>query len=431
MNPLKSDSAARFVGFIQKFIQSQSLGGIVLILSALVAFAWANSSWSSHYFAMREIPIGVRFGGPALEKSLALWVNDGLMAVFFFLVGLEIKREWLVGELSSLRNAVLTVMAAIGGMIIPAAIYAVMNWGKPGIGGWGVPMATDIAFALGILSLLGDRVQLPLKVFLTALAIIDDLGAVLIIALFYTADLHWLSLLYSMAVFTAAFTYARIGTGSGWVFGLLGVVMWYFMLKSGVHATVAGVLLAFSVPIRRKLEPTCLRSEWMKVQEQEVEDIEDVIQHLETFLENTRSPLHRIEHSLHPWVAFLVMPVFAFLNSGVNVAGGGTTLSPVVAGTFLGLALGKPIGVLGFSWLAVRLGWASLPGGSTWTAMAGAGFLAGIGFTMSLFIAALAFESPGLLDQAKIGILTASVLSAAIGLWLVRHATGIASRNSP
>jgi Na+:H+ antiporter, NhaA family len=423
MNADKSDTPSQFVTFIQKFTQSQSLDGMVLIFSALLAFIWANSPWSSQYFALKETPLGIRLGASALEKPLALWVNDGLMAIFFFLVGLEIKRERLLGELSNLRNAILTILAAVGGMIVPAAIYATVNWGRPGIQGWGVPMATDIAFALGVLSLLGNRVTPSLKVFLTALAIIDDLGAVLIIALFYTADLHWLSLLYSLGVLAAAFTYARAGGRTGWVFALLGVVMWYFMLKSGVHPTVAGVLLAFAVPIRRKLGPNSLRSEFSNFQNQPFEDAEDAIERTETLLAGARSPLHRMERLLHPWVAFLVMPVFAFLNAGVDVTASGSALSPVAQGAFFGLILGKPIGVLSFSWLGVRLGWASLPSGSTWIAMAGTGLLAGIGFTMSLFIAGLAFEAPELLDQAKIGVLTASVLSAVVGLWLMSRAT--------
>jgi NhaA family Na+:H+ antiporter len=372
------------------------------------------------------VSFGVGLGGWSLEKPLLLWINDGLMALFFFLVGLEIKREVSVGELTNPRDAALAVVAALGGVVVPATIYAAINWGGEGIGGWGVPMATDIAFALGVMALLGSRVPLSLKVFLTALAIVDDLVAVLVIALFYTDGVDLLSLTLSLGVLALAFAYGRRGGRSIRVLAALGVISWFFMLQSGVHATVAGVLFALVIPMRRKVAPEDLRDELRAGLERgKFEEVEAKVANLERVLEDAQSPLHRLEHSLHPWVAFLVMPVFALFNAGVSLAGGGLA-NPVALGVLLGLLAGKPVGVLGFSWLATRLGWASLPQGIGWGAMAGVGLLAGIGFTMSLFIGTLAFKGSELLDQAKLGILAASVVAAASGLALL--ARNVSSR---
>ncbi len=355
-----------------------------------------------------------------MEKPLLLWVNDGLMALFFFLVGLEIKREVTVGELSEPRDAALAVVAAVGGVLVPGAIYAAVNWGGEGIGGWGVPVATDIAFALGVMSLLGDRVPLSLKVFLTALAIVDDLVAVLIIALFYTEGISLVNLVLSLGVLVLTFVYGLNGGRDLKVFAFLGVVVWFFMLQSGIHATVAGVLLALAVPMKRKIAPEDVRDELRAgLEDRRFEGVEVKVASLERVLEDAQSSLHRLEHLLHPWVAFLVLPVFALFNAGVSLSGGGGVLNSVTAGVFLGLLVGKPVGVLVFSWLATRLGWASLPDGVGWSSMAGASFLAGIGFTMSLFVGSLAFEEGGLLDQAKLGVLSASVLAAVLGLALL------------
>jgi NhaA family Na+:H+ antiporter len=369
---------------------------------------------------LQQTYFGFDLGGWSLEKPLLLWVNDGLMALFFFLVGLEIKREISVGELSEPRDAALAVVAAVGGVVVPGVIYAAVNWGGEGIGGWGVPVATDIAFALGIMSLLGDRVPLSLKVFLTALAIVDDLVAVLIIALFYTEGISLVDLVLSFGVLALTFVYGLNGGRNLKVFAFLGVVAWFFMLQSGIHATVAGVLLALTIPMKRKIAPEDLRDELRGgLEDQRFEGVEVKVANLERVLEDTQSSLHRLEHLLHPWVAFLVLPVFALFNAGVSLGGGGSVLNPVTAGVFLGLLVGKPVGVLVFSWLATRLGLASLPEGVGWASMAGAGFLAGIGFTMSLFVGGLAFEYGGLLDQAKLGVLSASVLAAVLGLALL------------
>ncbi|HLT01248.1 MAG TPA: Na+/H+ antiporter NhaA, partial [Geminicoccaceae bacterium] len=337
----------------------------------------------------------------------------------------EIKRELLVGELAGWQRAALPAAGALGGMVVPALIYLGFNLEDPAIRGWGVPMATDIAFALGVLALLGRRVPLGLKVFLLALAIVDDLGAVLVIALFYTADLNGTALSISLLVWVAALAYGRIAGSRPLVFVLLGVVMWYFMYRSGVHATIAGVLMALSVPLRHRLSVEELQRELRALggERRGFEQVEVVIEHLEEVLNRAHSPLHSMEHALAPYVAFFVMPVFAFFNAGVALGGiEGGMLSSVSLGAFFGLLLGKPIGVTGFVFLAVASGLARLPSGATWPGMIGVGLLAGIGFTMSLFIANLAFPDPALLNQAKIGVLAASVVASLLGLAFLSRA---------
>ena len=395
-----------------------------MIFASILAFAWANSPWAPGYFALREITFGASFGDWSLEKPLLLWVNDGLMAFFFFLVGLEIKREVLVGELSEPRDAALAVTAALGGMVVPASIYAAINWGGEGISGWGVPMATDIAFALGMMALLGDRVPTSLKVFLTALAIVDDLGAVLVIALFYTGEIEVLNLLVTVGALALAFLYGRLGGRNLKVLAFFGIVVWFFVLQSGVHATVAGILLALATPIRRKIAPQDLRTELRAGLERgRFEEVEVKVANLERVLGDAQSPLHRLERLMHPWIAFLVLPIFALFNAGVALGGGAGVTGPVTVGVFLGLLLGKPLGVLTFSWIAIRTGMASLPEGVGWWAMTGAGLLAGIGFTMSLFMGGLAFDSGEMLESAKLGILSASVVAALLGLALLARAS--------
>ncbi len=415
----------RLLSPFQSFVRSESAGGILLIVAAAVAFAWANSPWAAGYEALKSTYFTVELGGQGLSKPLILWVNDGLMALFFLLVGLEIKRELLVGELSSPKAAALPIFAAVGGMVVPAGVYALLQGGGPGLDGWGVPMATDIAFALGILSLLGPRVPLALKVFLTALAIVDDLGAVLVIALFYTADLSLGSLAVSILAWGAVLLYGMLGGRKIPIFLTLGLVVWFFMLKSGVHATVAGVLLAFAVPLQRDLEPRELGKELGRMfQDRDFERQVVEVEHLEGLVDQAHSPLHNLEHGLLPWSAFFIMPVFALFNAGFTVSPEASLTAPVALGAFLGLLVGKPIGVALFSWLAVATGRAVLPAGVGWGAILGTGLLAGIGFTMSLFIGALAFgDAPALLDQAKMGVLSASVVAAAVGYWVVRYTT--------
>jgi Na+:H+ antiporter, NhaA family len=428
--PPKRSAVARLLTPVQELINTESASGVILIAAAVVAFAWANSPWAPSYFAILEVEVRVGAGAWALEKPLILWVNDLLMAVFFFLVGLEIKREILVGELAGWRRASLPIAGALGGMLVPAAIYLAFNLGTPAVRGWGVPMATDIAFALGVLALLGDRVSLALKVFLLALAIVDDLGAVLVIAAFYTEGVNAGSLLLSFVIWGVALAYGRAGGAKPLAFALIGLVMWYFMLKSGVHATIAGVLMALAVPLRHRLSPQELQQELRPLMAPGggFEQVEAVMQHLEDVLAKAHSPLHQMEHSLAPYVAFLIMPLFAFFNAGVALAGSESGLiSAVSLGAFLGLLIGKPIGVAGFAWIAVRSGLTRLPEGANWPGMIGIGLLAGIGFTMSLFIANLAFGLTAALDQAKIGVLAASVVAALTGLAFLSRALPSAS----
>ncbi|MBI5813127.1 MAG: Na+/H+ antiporter NhaA [Meiothermus silvanus] len=403
---------------IQRFWDSEARGGLILFGFAVAAFILANSPASSGYFDLKKMLISLNVGGWSLEKTLASWVKDFLMAFFFLLVGLEIKREIVMGELSNPRQAALTIVAALGGMIVPALIYTALNAGGPGQPGWGVPMATDIAFAIGVLSLLGKRVPLGLKVFLTAFAIVDDLGAVLVIAFFYTSGLNLLALLISLGFFALALLAGRLKVTRLSIYLLIGAFMWYFMLESGVSPTVAAVLLALAVPVTRRISLPELQSQLDEAARKNPEMLEAAMEHLEKTLVRAQSPLHRLEHALHPWSTYLIMPVFAFFNAGVTLSGAG--LGAVGMGAFLGLLLGKPLGILLVCWLAVRLGIAVLPAGVNWPMILGAGFLGGIGFTMSLFVAALGFaDAPALLDQAKLGVLASSVVAAIIGLLVV------------
>jgi NhaA family Na+:H+ antiporter len=401
----------------QSFVRSEAFSGVLLVLTAICAFAWANSAWSPVYERLREVPVGVGVGGWALQKPLLLWINDGLMAVFFLFVGLEIKREVLIGELATPRAATLPIAGAVGGMLVPALLYAWINWGGEGTAGWGVPMATDIAFALGIMALAGRRVPISLKIFLTAVAIVDDLGAVLVIALFYTDSLNWLSVGLAALALSAAAAYGWRRGGNIFIYALIGAIMWYFMLKSGIHATVAGVLLAMTVPISRQARPELLRVAVDRVFEQDGFEAAEVrLSAVEQQLERTRSPLHELEHALQPWVAYGIMPVFALFNAGFTLSPGVGLGAPVAAGSFVGLLVGKPLGIGLCCWLAVRSGLASLPAGTGWGPLLATGWLCGIGFTMALFIASLAFGQSALLDQAKLGVLLASAAAAILGL---------------
>jgi NhaA family Na+:H+ antiporter len=415
------------------FAKQASAGGIVLLACAVVALLWANSPLSEYYFRLWSIPVEVRFGNLVdIDKPLLLWINDGLMAVFFFLVGMEIKRELLVGELRSPRKAMLPMAAAVGGMVVPALIYASLNWGTPEIRGWGIPMATDIAFALGALALLGTRAPLALKVFLTALAIVDDLGAVLVIALFYTENLKVNALLYSLLFWGAMIAMNRLGVRSGLAYFLMSVGMWYFMLKSGVHATVAGVLGAFAIPVRSRIDPELFIvrvREYLNQFDQPITERtiilspeqQSAVEAIEREALRVQSPLQRLEHRLHYFVAFFVMPIFALANAGVALGGEGglNWTSRVIWGVALGLLIGKPLGIALFSWLAVRLGLAQLPQGINFVHIVGVGFLGGIGFTMALFIAGLAFRGDEL-NYAKLGILSGSALAGVIGFTMLR-----------
>lgn len=426
----------RIVHPFQEFAGKQSSGGILLIIATVAALAWANSPWSESYAALWSSELTVGLGDLSLTKDLTLWINDGLMAIFFLVVGLEIKRELLVGELSSPRRAVLPIAAAAGGATVPAAIYITLNAGTEGASGWGVPMATDIAFALGILALLGSRVPVGLKVFLTALAIVDDIVAVLVIAFFYTSEISW-GALAAGAGFLAALVVANlIGVGKTLVYALLGIGLWLAFLLSGVHATIAGVLLAFTVPARSFINPGDFLERGRYILdrfEKAGEKGEDVLANeerqaalhaLNRAAYKLEPPLHELEHALHPWVTFAIMPLFALANAGVPLGGGlaQALASPVALGIAGGLVIGKQLGVTLFAWLAVRSGLSELPEGVSWRHVYGAGWLAGIGFTMSLFIADLAFTGSDLLETAKLGILAASLISGAVG-WTILRAT--------
>lgn len=424
-----------FSGFLS-FFKTTAAGGILLLFFAIVAIVWANSPWANDYFNLWSTYVTTGFGGWEISKPLLLWVNDGLMAIFFFLVGLEIKREMLVGELADLKKAAFPMAAALGGMVVPALLYVSITGGTEFVSGWGVPMATDIAFALGILALLGSRVPVSLKIFLTALAIVDDLGAVMVIALFYTSELAVGALLIAGVTLAVLVTLNKMGVQRTAVYVFFGLILWVAVLKSGVHATVAGVLLAMTIPAKRRLDEKSfetrlqeLADRFRKAEGHPVYDNwvsgeqQDIIHEVEVSAKHAETPLVRMEHALHGWVAFFIMPLFALANAGVSFKGisvGEALLHPVSLGIMVGLFVGKQVGVLAFAWAAVKSGIADLPEGVTWRAVYGVACLAGIGFTMALFIAGLAFDDAATLDRAKMGILAGSLLAGLLGYGLLR-----------
>ena len=366
------------------FLKSEQIGGVILIICVIVSLIIANSNLGAAFENLLSTKIGFSSLAIPLEFSVSLWINDGLMAIFFLLVGLEIKREIIEGELSSPQKAAMPIFAALGGMIFPACIYALINSNTPTIDGWGIPMATDIAFALGVISLLGKRVPSSLKIFLAALAIADDLGAILVIAIFYTNELHWMQLLYSAGILIALIALNRFGVKKLIYYIIPGIFLWYFVHHSGIHATIAGVLIALTIPTNTVKE---------------------------------ESPLEKLEHLLVRPVNFLIMPIFALANTNIrfeNKMIDGLS-SPLGLGIICGLALGKPIGVSLFSWLSVKLGMAKLPNKVNWKHIFGLGLLAGIGFTMSVFIALLSFSTTEYQIQAKFAILVSSVLAGISG----------------
>src|ERR671911_2124113 len=427
----------RIVRPFQDFARKQSSGGILLIIATVVALVWANYPWAESYSYLWHTKLTVGVGGFSISKDLTHWINDGFMAVFFLVVGLEIKREILVGELSSIRNATLPVAAAVGGAVVPATIYLTLNAGTEGSAGWGIPMATDIAFALGVLALLGEKAPVGLKVFLTALAIVDDIVAVVVIALFYTSEIAWGALGVG-ALFLAALILANLlGVDRTLVYAVLGVGLWLCFLLSGVHATIAGVLLALTVPAVSFMDPGAFleRSRYVLDHfEKAGEKGENVLANderqaalhaLNHAAYKLEPPLHELEHALHPWVVFAIMPLFALANAGVPLGEGiaEALSSPVALGIVLGLVVGKPLGITLFAWLAVRSGLSELPEGTGWRHIYGAGWLAGIGFTMSLFITDLAFSEDSLVRIAKLDILGASLIAGAVGRTILRGAS--------
>ena len=417
---------------IQKFFRLEAAGGILLMASAFLAIAWANSPFAETYFHLWHIHLGIDVGEFGIHKHVLHWINDGLMAIFFLLVGLEIKREVLSGELASRKKATLPIAAAIGGMAIPALLYVAINAGSPTMNGWGIPMATDIAFALGIIILLGKRVPAALKVFLVALAIVDDLGAVLVIAFFYTSKLS-LTALGVGGIFLAAMVVAnRLGVRKLTVYCILGVGLWVAFLKSGIHATLAGVLMAMTIPSSRKITANDFMDmgkkamfSYMGATKPNQKDLnhkqEHAIHDIEHAAKEVTPPALRLEHSLHGLIAFFIMPLFAFANAGVSFAGVdimASLTSKVSLGIIMGLFVGKQLGVFAFSWLAIKSGIAEMPARTTWKQIWGVSLLSGIGFTMSLFIASLAFGEGEVLNLAKLGIFVASLL-AGVGGWFV------------
>ena len=428
-------SIARILTPIQQFIHTSAAGGIVLMVATVLALILANSPLADEYDALLHAHLSISLGPFQIDESLVHWINDGLMAIFFFVVGLEIKREVRAGELSDLRAALLPIFAALGGVAVPALLYVTFNQTGPGAAGWGIPMATDIAFALGVLALLGRRVPFGLKVFLTAVAIVDDLIAVLVIAFFYSSGISWVALGIGFAVLALLLLGNVFGIRLTLFYTALGVVVWLAFLQSGIHATIAGVLVAFTVPARTRIEPadfmerasgllhrfqqSSLEPNIMLIDEGQ----QSAVIELEEACEDVQAPLQKLEHSLHTWVQFGIIPIFALANAGVALSlsslGGDTSL--VALGIVVGLVLGKPLGILAGSWLAVRMGLSALPAGVQWPHMVGVGFLAGIGFTMSLFIASLGLGESPLLEAAKLGILGASLIAGSIGYVLLRR----------
>lgn len=410
-----------------RFLKIESSGGILLILATITAMIVANSGWANYYesFWKQDFTIGAEMF--KLTKPIILWINDGLMAIFFFLVGLEIKRELIAGELSSPKKAALPIIAAIGGMIVPAGMFFILNRGGQGMEGWGIPMATDIAFSLGVLSLLGKKVPLALKVFLVAFAIVDDIGAILVIAIFYSAQIHWSLLFIALGLLAILFVFNASNIRYLPFYMILGWIIWYLFLKAGIHPTIAGVLIAFSIPSNRKIK---LRdfSFRMKTNIDDfcTEPCEDSItlnhkqlasiDNMQSQIDKVQSPLQQLEHNLHGFVTYFVMPLFAFANAGVVLTGVGlSSFETLTLSISASLVFGKIIGIVLFSYLTVKMGISALPNNIKWPHILGAGMLGGIGFTMSLFISNLAYENIILINQAKLGTLIGSLVAAIIG----------------
>lgn len=436
MHDSSSAQAPYSRGMLERFIQSEISGSVILLACTILALLWANSPWAESYFHLVHIPFSLSFNGFTFSLSMQHWVNDALMAVFFFVVGLEIKREMVVGRLSNIRQAGLPIAAAFGGMIVPALIYFTLNPEGPAASGWGVPMATDIAFALGVLSLFGKRVPIGLKVFLTALAIADDLGAVLVIALFYTSELHISGLLFAVvSLFLLWLCNVRRVRRPG-IYAILIIIAWGCIYYSGIHSTVSGILIAFLLPVRSWIDP----GEFFKNADADIKRMRELevsqhsVIHEHEHLDLVVKMHHRIgdmrppgvffEHALTPIQAFFILPLFAFFNAGVAIDDNVVNVlheAPAL-GVFLGLFVGKQIGVFLASWLVVKLGWGDLPEGVNWKQIYGAALLAGIGFTMALFVCELAFSDPVIIGHVKLGILIASLTSAIVG-YVVLHLT--------
>lgn len=419
--PAARRAARRLLSPVERFLAIEASSGIVLLVAAAVALSWANSPWRSSYQSLLHTPLGLRLGALAFERDLHFWINDGLMVIFFFVVGLEIRREVHAGELSEVRRAALPAIAALGGMLVPAGIYLLLNAGTPDARGWGVPMATDIAFAVGVLALLGSRVPPALRILLLALAVIDDLGAIVVIAVFYSSGISVGGAAVAIAALGLILAMQRFGVRSPWAYVPAALVVWAGTYATGIHPTIAGVVLGLLTPVRAWFGPdrfaSDARAAIAAVRSGDPNHIQSRLSELGRARRETVSPGARLQHALHGWVAFGIMPLFALANAGVPLGGTGSAGGDgyVLAGVTLGLVLGKPIGVLGACWLAVRAGVATLPAGVRWSGILVVALVAGIGFTMALFIASLAFAPGPRLESAKLGILCASAVAALIG----------------
>ncbi len=431
----------------QQFFRKEASSSILLLVATAVALVWANLPYGESYHHFWETEFSISVGGFHFARSLREWINEGLMTLFFFIVGLEIKREILVGELATPRKALLPVGAAVGGMVFPALIYFLLNQGTPAIKGWAIPMATDIAFALGVLYILGKRIPAGLRVFLSAFAIADDLGAVLVIAIFYTETIAVNYLLIGAVIVLIMLLASYFWIRNTLFYVFFGILLWFAVLGSGLHSTVVGIIVALLIPARGRYDTDVFLQEVTSYLGEFQCPLEgcghsillnqrhlNAVQSIEVACHNVETPLQRLEHALHPWVAFVVVPLFALANAGLSLGSmdlGATLTSPVFLGITLGLMIGKPLGIMFFSFLFVRAGLASLPASVRWSDILGAGILGGIGFTMSLFLAALSFRDPLLLDSAKSGILVASFITGLSGFLLLRFVSAHRQKKHP
>jgi len=411
------------LGPLTRFLHVEAASGVVLVVCAIVALALANSPWAGGFLGFWKTKIGFQIGSFEMIHSLKHWINDGLMVIFFFVIGLEVKRELALGELRDVRRAMLPCAAALGGMLVPAGIYLAMQSGEAGVRGWGIPMATDIAFVVGCMAVLGSRIPAILRVILLSLAIVDDIGAILVIAIGYTDEIHLTALLLGLGGLVAILGLGRLGVRSFGIYAIVGTLVWLAFHESGVHATIAGVLLGLMTPARSRISAGVFGqllervTDFIRGDEWKSPHRAEGVRRLQRATRETISPLEYLENTLHPWVGFVIMPVFALANAGVPFELADFT-QPVALAVMAGLVIGKPIGILLFSWLTVRVMLKRLPDRLNWGVMAGAGCLAGIGFTMALFIAGLALTDE-LLDAAKVGIIGGSVISAAAGMALL------------
>lgn len=418
---------------VQQYIHTESIGGIVLLVATVVALGWANSPWREDYHHILETHLTLDVAIFMVDLNVEEWINDGLMALFFFVIGLEIKRELMFGQLSTLRSAALPAIAAIGGMVVPAGIYLALNLGGDGMRGWGIPMATDIAFALGVLALLGRRIPMQLRVFMLGLAVVDDLGAIAVIAIAYTETIDFGQLGLAAGLIVAMIVANRLGLRQPAVTAALAFLIWVAVLKSGVHATVAGVLIAGLTPARPSYsreefseEAEALLAEYQTAMASgDRERAEAILGEIEETSQATEAPLERLERIIHPWSSYVILPLFALANAGIEFSEG--TLdralsSSVTIGVFAGLVIGKLVGITLFPWVASRLGLVELPRAITWLHVAGVALVGGIGFTVAIFVSGLAFDDKAIVDNAKMGILAASLVAGLVGYFLLRIA---------